>query len=79
MMINMVELDTIIILLVNANVLDLAYVIYNKSITKDIFVVFDNGSNYDYYFIINTYHKRLKENVIAWENILKNTRLFQFQ
>ena len=64
----MVELDTIIILLVNANVLDLcnlAYVVYNKSITKDIFVVFDNGSNYDYHFIINTYHKSLKENVIA--------------
>ena len=64
-MMNVVELDTIIILLVNANVLDLAYVIYNKSITKDIFAVFDNVSNYDYHFIINSYPKSLKENLIA--------------
>ena len=44
------------------------------SVLKKISIVFHNGSNYNYHFIIKELaEKNLKNNLLIWEKILKNT------
>ena len=68
---NIVELETIFILLVSTNccICNLKY-----SVTKDILVVFHNGSNYDYHFIIKELTKEIEGKV--QEKMMKNTKNF---
>ena len=42
-------------------------------------MAFHNGSNYDYHFNMQELATNLKENLIVYEKILKNTEPFQFQ
>ena len=44
------------------------------SIPKEITIIFQNGSTYDYHFIIKELaeQKNLKKNLLAWEKIPKN-------
>ena len=75
---NIVELETNAIFMVNIEVLHIAYVTYdvcNHNILKDIYVVFHNGSNYDYHFIIKELAKEfegtfncLRENTENYKN-----------
>ena len=44
--------ETIVIILVYLEVQHIVFVVYNLMFHKEIPVVFHNGSNYDYHFII---------------------------
>ena len=48
----MAKLRTIVIMLVNKEVLCIAYVILTFSKSEEILVVFHDGLNHDYHFII---------------------------
>ena len=49
------------------------------SIPKEISVVFHNGSNFDYHYIIKDLAKMFERNLIVSEKIPKNIKPFQFQ
>ena len=49
------------------------------SVPKRIPIVFHNGSNYDYHFIIKEFKKNLKNNLFVQENLLKNMEPLQFK
>ena len=49
------------------------------SVPKYIPIIFHNGSNYDYHFIIKELAENLKNNLFAYKKTLKNIQLVQFQ
>ena len=60
---NIVKLGTIVIIQGNIDVLHVAYLKY--SVPKRILIVFHNGSNYDYHFIINELKEELEGKIIC--------------
>ena len=51
---------------------------FKFSIHKENPVVFHNGPNYDYHFIVKQFSKSLKNSVVQ-KKVLKNTKPFQVQ
>ena len=49
------------------------------NVPSKIPVVFRNGSNYDYHFIIKELDRNLRDNLNALEKMLKSTKRFLFQ
>ena len=70
----MANLGTTAIILINTEMLHLAYVV--QIIPKEIHMIFHNGSNYDYHFIIEELAKEFEGEFEG--KTLKNTKPFQF-
>ena len=49
------------------------------NVPNKISVVFDNGSNYDYHFIIKELENELRDNLNVLVKTKKSAKLFQFQ
>ena len=76
---NVVKLEIIVI--IQRNYKGAAHSIGNLKccVPKKITIVFHNGCNYDYHFIIKELAENLKKNLFAYNKTLKNIQLVQFQ
>ena len=76
---NVAKLEIIVI--IQRNYKGAAHSIGNLKccVPKKITIVFHNGSNYDYHFIIKELAENLKNNLFAYKKTLKNIQLVQFQ
>ena len=67
----MAKLRTIVIMLVNKEVLCIAYVILTFSKSEEILVVFHDGLNHDYHFIIKQVAKEFE---VEFNSLGDNTK-----